>query len=60
TQKSIALYKYVIKMSLICQNYSTHHKIYKYKDSEILGEIPKKAKELVQKLSINLEVLRKK
>ena len=35
-------------------------KIYKYKDSEILGEIPKKAKELVQKLSINLEVLRKK
>ncbi|MGC8497434.1 MAG: IS1634 family transposase, partial [Thermoplasmata archaeon] len=35
-------------------------KIYKYKDSEILGEIPKKAKELVQKLSVNLEVLRKK
>jgi hypothetical protein len=31
----------------------------KYKDSEILGEIPKRAKELVQKLSINVEVLRK-
>jgi len=34
-------------------------KIYRYKDSEILGKIPKNAKELVQKLSINLELLRK-
>lgn len=35
-------------------------KIYDLGKQEILGEIPKKARELVQDLKINLDILRKK